>query len=175
MKTQILQLLTSVAAYSDQHLSEIECDLMQLDALQDEAINKLCASFIAMQHTVNLQQQTLSEMLLVGSSLAEYAAHIETMQRDISLHARDAVAGLQFQDMTSQLIGRMVFHLSGVRDVLGALDTGAASLSEEPHDRLPRMLNDLNDLVGAHRSDMTGTLRNTVNQRHMGSGEIELF
>jgi hypothetical protein len=175
MKTQILQLLTSVAAYSDQHLSEIECNLMQLDALHDEAIKKLCASFIAMQHAVTLQQQTLSGMLLSGNSLAEYAAQVETVQRDISHHARDAIAGLQFQDMTSQIIDRMVLHLSGVRDVLGALDTGAVSLSEEPHDCLPGMLNDLNDRVGAHRADLTGTLRSTVNQQHMGSGEIELF
>ena len=175
MKTQILQLLTSVAAYSDEHLSEIEGDLMQLNTLQDEAINKLCASFIAMQHAVNLQQQTLSSMVLAGSSLAEYAALIEAMQHDISLHARDAVAGLQFQDMTSQLIGRMVFHLSGVRGVLGALDTGAASLTDESHDCLPGALNDLRDRVGAYHAERAGPLRSTVNQRHTGSGEIELF
>lgn len=175
MNTQILQLLTNVSAYGDQHLSEIECDLMQLDALQDEAIKKLCASFIAMHHAIHLQQQTLSSMLLSGSSLAEYATFVKTTQRDISRHTRQAVAGLQFQDMTSQLIRRMVLHLSDMRDVLGALDMGSDSLSEETLDRLPGMLNDLRDRVGSGCADLTGGLRSTVNQRHMGSGEIELF
>ena len=178
MNTQIMELLTRVSAYGEQHLAEIECDLTQIDALQDEAIKKLCASFIAIHQAVNLQQQTLSSMLLSGSSLAEYATLVEATQRDVSRHAGEAVAGLQFQDMTSQLIGRMVLHLSRLRDAISALDIGNGSLSEETeetHNKLPDRLNALRDAVAAHCAEMSDCLRSTVNQRHMNSGEVELF
>lgn len=175
MNTQIVQLLTSISAYGETHLAEIECDLSQLDALQDEAIKKLCASFIAIHQAVDLQQQTLSSMLLSGGSLTEYATLVEATQRDVSRYAGEAVAGLQFQDMTSQLIDRMVVHLSRLRDALGALDPGTLSLSEETHSHLPDRLNALRDRVATHCTEMSDCLRSTVNQRHMNSGEVELF
>jgi len=174
MNTQIAQGLTHLSAYSGQHLAEIECDLAQLDALQDEAVKKLFASFIAIHEAVNDQQQTLDKLLHAGGSLAEYAVQIQATQAAVSRHAREAVAGLQFQDMTSQLIGRMTSHLSRLRDVVGALDLGDVPAHEDTHHFLEK-LDAFHDRVAAHCTAMSGGLRNTVIQRHMNSGEVELF
>lgn len=174
MNTQITQELTRLSTYGEQHLAEIECDLSQLDALQDEAIKKLFASFIAIHQAVSVQQQTLENLLVSGGSLAEYATLVEATRHEVSRHTGEAVTGLQFQDMTSQLIGRMASHLSRLRDVLGALDLGDVALPET-HNDLPGRLDALRDQVTAHCTGMTGSLRNAVNQRHMNSGEVELF
>lgn len=175
MNTQIAQGLARLSAYSEQHLAEVECDLAQLDALQDEAIKKLFTSFIAIHEAVNNQQQTLEKLLHAGGSLPEYAVQIQATHAEMSRHTREAVAGLQFQDMTSQLIGRMASHLSRLRDVLGALDLGEVPPHEDTHYHFSEKLNALHDRVAAHCTAMSGGLRNTVNQRHMSSGEIELF
>lgn len=175
MNTQIAQGLTRLSAYSEQHLAEVECDLAQLDALQAEAIKKLFASFIAIHEAVNEQQQMLEKLLHAGGSLAEYAVLMQATQAEVSHHTREAVAGLQFQDMTSQLIGRMASHLSRLREVLSALDLGEVPPHEDTHHHFSEKLNALHERVAAHCTAMPGGLRNTVHQRHMNSGEVELF
>ena len=84
------------------------------------------------------------------------------------------MTGLQFQDMTSQLIRRMALHVTGLRDVLDALGTDVSTLSESADDT-HLVLDDISDRVDARCIELAGDLRSTVNQRHMESGEIELF
>jgi hypothetical protein len=143
--------------------------------LLDEAIKKLCTSFMAIHHAVDLQQESLNSLLAGNISAPEYAARFETLRGEISQHVGAAVTGLQFQDMTSQLIGRMVQHLAGLRDVFGALDTNGKVLPESSNDALLVTLNHISDRVGARCTELAGGVRSTVNQRHMNSGDIELF
>lgn len=175
MNTQVMHLLSGVSTHGDQHLAEVERDLVQMDVLLDEAIKKLCASFMAIHHAAAQQQEALNSMLADGASAPEYAARFNAIQDEINRHVGAAVTGLQFQDMTSQLIRRMVLHLSGLRDVFGALDTNGAALPESANETLLTLLDDISTRVGAHCSALAGGVRSTVNQRHMESGEIELF
>lgn len=170
-----MRLLSGVSVHGDQHLAEVERDLVQMDMLLNEAIRKLCASFMAIHHATELQQETLKSMLSVEKPLPEQAAHLETLREEIGQHVSAAVTGLQFQDMTSQLIGRMVQHLAGLRDVFGAIGNGAADLPESEREEMVVMLNRISDRVGARCSELAGAVRSTVNQRHMESGDIELF
>jgi hypothetical protein len=175
MNAQVVRLLSDVSVHGDQHLAEVERDLVQMDVLLDEAIKKLCASFMAIHHAVDRQQEALNGMLADGISAPEHAAHVEALREEIAEHVGAAVTGLQFQDMTSQLIGRMVQHLAGLRDVFGALDANGAVLPESSDEALLAMLGDISDRVGARCSELAGSVRSTVNQRHMNSGDIELF
>jgi len=68
-----------------------------------------------------------------------------------------------------------VQHLAGLRDVFGALDANGAVLPESGDEALLAMLGDISDRVGARCSELAGSVRSTVNQRHMNSGDIELF
>jgi hypothetical protein len=175
MNIQVVRLLSGVSVHGDQHLAEVERDLVQMDVLLGEAIKKLCASFMAIHHAVDLQQEALNSLLADKLAAPEYAARFETLRGEIDQHVGAAVTGLQFQDMTSQLIGRMVQHLAGLRSVFGALDANGAVLPESGNEALLTMLNDISDRVGAHCSELASGVRSTVNQRHMNSGDIELF
>ena len=175
METQVMRLLSGVSTHGDQHLAEVERDLVQMDVLLNEAIKKLCTSFMAIHHAIDLQQETLKSMLATGKPAPEQAARLETLREEIGQHVGAAVTGLQFQDMTSQLIGRMVQHLAGLRDVFGALGNGSADLPESGSEEMLVMLNHISDRVGARCSELAGAVRSTVNQRHMESVDIELF
>lgn len=175
LNVEVVHLLTGVSAHGDQHLAEVERDLVQMDVLLDEAVKKLCASFMAIHHAVDLQQKALNSVLDEGVSPAESAARFEALRGEISRHVGAAVTGLQFQDMTSQLIGRMVQHVAGLRDVFGALDTNGTVFPESNNEALLQTLGQISDRIGACRSERAGCVRSTVNQRHMDSGDIELF
>ena len=176
MNTQVMRLLSGVSVHGDQHLAEVERDLVQMDALLSEAIKKLCTSFMAIHQAIDLQQETLKGMLSTEKTAPEQAARLEALREEIGQHVGAAVTGLQFQDMTSQLIGRMVQHLAGLRDVFGALGTkGSADLPESGSEEMLAMLSHISDRVGARCTELAGTVRSTVNQRHMESGDIELF
>ncbi|MHB1247633.1 MAG: chemotaxis protein, partial [Sulfuriferula sp.] len=72
--------------------------------------------------------------------------------------------------------GRMVTHLSGLRDVFGALDTGSTNvLPESNHEDIITLLNSLNQMLAERSVVLEGALRRAVSQRHMESGDIELF
>jgi len=175
MNMQAMHVLARVSVHSGQHLTEVERDLVQMDVLLDEAIKKMCASFMAIHHAVALQQETLNGLLADGLPAPEYAARFEALRGVIDQHVGAAVTGLQFQDMTSQLIGRMVQHLAGLRDVFGALDTNGSVPPDSSNEALLATLNQISDRVGARCTELAGGVRSTVNQRHMESGDIELF
>ena len=170
MNPQFLRLLSGVTVHGDQHLSEVERDLVQMDVLLDEAIKKLCASFMAIHDAVALQQETLRSMLSSGAPAPDCVARFEAIQGEINRHVGAVVTGLQFQDMTSQLIRRMVLHLAGLREVFGALDARGSGGED-----VLAMLSRINDRVGAQSGEVVGVARSAVNQRHMESGDIELF
>jgi hypothetical protein len=110
-----------------------------------------------------------------GLSAADFAARCEGIQGEIKRHISAAMTGLQFQDMTSQLIGRMALHLAGMRDVFGALDVNGSVPPESGTEALLAALGSVSDRVALRFSELEGVVRSTVNQRHMESGDIELF
>ena len=175
ISAQVMHLLSGLSAHGDRHLAEVERDLVQMDGLLDEAIKKLCASFMAVHSAVAEQQQALDGLLHGGMSASDYAARVEIIHGEINRHVGAAVTGLQFQDMTSQLIGRMVQHLTGLRDVFGALDSHVPILPESSDESLLDRLNRISERVGARCSEQACGVRSTVDQRHMESGDIELF
>lgn len=175
MEVEVAHLLTGISAHGDQHLAEVERDLVQMDVLLDEAVKKLCASFMAIHQAVDLQQEALNSVFEEGVPPAESAARFKVIRGEISRHVGAAVTGLQFQDMTSQLISRMVQHVAGLRDVFSALDTNGTVFPESNNEALLRALGQISDRIGASRNERAGGVRSTVNQRHMDSGDIELF
>ncbi len=176
MGSQVKRLLSGVSDHGDQHLAEVETDLVQMNILLGEAIKKLGASFMAIHGALCIQQETVNLLLSGGTPAPECVARLEAIHGEIGQHVNAAVTGLQFQDMTSQLIGRMVEHLAGLRDVFGALDTGSSSvLPESGNEEIIVLLNNLNKVLAERSMVLEGSLRKAVNQRHMESGDIELF
>ena len=175
LNVQVLNLLSGVSTHGDHHLAEVERDLVQMDGLLNEAIKKLCTSFMAINFAIAKQQEALDSMLKDGMSAPDYAARIEIIHGEINRHVGAAVTGLQFQDMTSQLIGRMVMQLTGLRDVFSELDSDEPTFPDSSNEDLLEKLNDISVRVGTRCSELSCDVRSAVNQRHMESGEIELF
>jgi chemotaxis regulatin CheY-phosphate phosphatase CheZ len=167
--------LAGVTADGARHLDEVERDLSQMDALLDAAVQKLSTSFLAIHQLAVRQQQCLQELAQAGASATESAAALQSLREEIERHVATAVTGLQFQDLTSQLIGRMAGHVAGVREVLATLDAHAAALDAEGHTAHLSALAPLVPRIAAHGATMATHAPRKVVQQHMESGDIELF
>lgn len=169
-------LLGGVAEQGLGHLAEVETDLVQTALLLAEAIEKLGASFMAIHASVSAQQDAIQRLLGGAIPSADELAELKNIQRSIGQHVNAAVTGLQFQDMTNQLIDRSRSHAGAVREVLVLL-TGAAE-KIGPQTDLPTLaglLDQTNAAIKARRASQRDTLRKAVSQTHMESGDVELF
>jgi hypothetical protein len=174
--SQLKRLLSSLSEHSAQHLTETETDLVQTTVLLAEAIDKMSASFMAIHEAATAQQQAV-ELLMSGVQITpEMTEQIKAKQVEIGQHVNAAVTGLQFQDMTNQLIGRAVRRVTGLREVMGGVGSGSAIVSpEDDVVRLHNALENINKMLEAQSLKLEGELWKAVRQTHMESGDIELF
>lgn len=176
MGTQVKHLLETVAENGNLHLTEVETDLMQTTFLLGEAIEKLSASFMAIHETVRAQQAMVDTLLAGGAAPQDSAAQLKVLEAEIGKHVNAAVTGLQFQDMTTQLIGRTVRRVTGLREVLDLLEGGSAGVLEDASpEALAQVLHNLNAMVENQAQKLESLLWKPVQQTHMESGDIELF
>lgn len=174
--SQVKNLLSGVSDHGTQHLTEVETDLVQTAVLLGEAIEKLGASFLAIHAAVTAQQEIV-ELLLAGKADApEVAQRIKAVHGEIGAHVNAAVTGLQFQDLTNQLIERTVKRVAGLRQFLGALGTsGAVVMPESDNEQLTALLEGVNHTLVSQSQELDGFLRKAVHQENLGCGDIELF
>ncbi len=174
--SQVKRLLSAVSDHGTQHLTEVETDLTQTSFLLGEAIAKLGASFMAIHAAVSTQQETVDLLLSGAPPTPEIAAGLRARQGEIAAHVNAAVTGLQFQDMTSQLIGRTVQRVTGLRDVLGALGAAGADMPAESRiEAIVATLEKLNATLERQSVQLESALWKAVCQTHMESGDVELF
>lgn len=124
-------------------------DVEQTGSLLDEAIDQLNPSFSALSE--GLQQQDASP----ASDAPPLTPHV---------HA--AITGLQFHDLTSQLLHRIRLRLEGLREIVV---TETELDSAEPD--WGRALQTLTTQQAALEQQLQGALR----QQTLDSGDIELF
>lgn len=174
--SQVKRLLSGLSDHGNQHLTEVETDLVQTNFLLGEAIEKLGTSFMAIYDAVSAQQHAV-DLLLAGATLTpEISAILKAAQREIGLHVNAAVTGLQFQDMTSQLIGRTVRRVAGLRDVLGAVGvSGAGLVDASDPEEIAALLSEIDMALENQSATLESLLWKAVSQTHMESGDIELF
>lgn len=173
---QLRRLLSGLSDHGNQHLTEVETDLVQTTFLLSEAIEKLGESFMAIHKGVCAQQEAVDKLLASNPATPEVTEQLKNMQGEISGHINSAVTGLQFQDMTSQLIGRTVRRVTGLRDVLGAVgSSGSGVLPESDAEEIVDLLNRINKLLEDQSVKLESGLWKQVAQTHMNSGDVELF
>lgn len=167
--------LSRATVVAGHHLQAVESDLVQMDGLLDAAIHKLSASFLAIHETAARQQTLLQRLADDRCPADECAAALRAMHDDIEQHLAAAVTGLQFHDITSQLIRRMASHVGGAREVLDTLDAHAAALDAQGHAAHLSALAPLRARIAAHGVALAAHSPRKVGQQHMESGDIELF
>lgn len=178
---ELRRLLAAVSENGKQHLLEVESDLVQTMLLLNEAIEKLGQSFTVIHQAVGKQQAKLDELLVqqaahgqeVDSKTVEV---ISDMREVISDEVGATVTGLQFHDLTSQLISRTISRVNGLRDLLSALDThGAVMTADHEHEDIARLLEEMSENMKNRSIALEGGLQQSIRQQHLGCGDIELF
>lgn len=173
--SQVKHLLSNLSDHGAQHLTEIETDLVQTSILLGEAIEKLSASFMAIHEAASAQQEAIDLLLSGEKPTPEIAEKLRARQRDIAQHVNAAVTGLQFQDMTNQLIGRTLKRVTGLRGVLDGVGSGSTGISDSNAEEIIASLNSINKVLEEESTKLETALWKAVCQTHMESGDIELF
>jgi hypothetical protein len=131
---------------------------------------------MAIHETVRAQQEMVDALLAGGPPPENGAERLKALQAEIDKHVNAAVTGLQFQDMTTQLIGRTVRRVTGLREVLDLLEGGSAGvLADAPAEAIAEVLHNLNAMVESQAQKLESILWKPVQQTHMDSGDVELF
>ena len=174
--SQVKRLLTGVSDHGRQHLLEVETDLVQTAFLLGEAVEKLGSSFFALHNAVSAQQREVDILLSEFKEGDPKMDRLRVLRDEIAQHTNEAVTGLQFQDLTSQLLARTVQRIIGLRNVLSELAVEGNDLPVEgQEDEIVTMLNEINKNLDTQSSGLKDLLRKAVHQKDMDSGDIEMF
>lgn len=148
---QAVNYLSGLSELIQGQLEAACADVVQTGSLLDEAIDQLNFSFNALHE---------------GLALHEAALATDTDGPSLTQHVNSAVTGLQFHDLTNQLLQRIRLRLESLRDVVA---TGPVLDGAEPD--WSRALETLATQQTAVEQQLQGALR----QHDLDSGEIELF
>lgn len=174
--SQLKELLSGLADHGHQHLGEAERDLVQTTVLLGEAIEKLTASFMGIHEAVRRQQEAVDALLEQHAAPCETTGHFRSVQEEIGTHISSAVTGLQFQDMTNQLIDRTIRRVGGIKNVLDTLGaSGLGGLPDRDAGEISVLLETINKSLLNQSIKLESVLQKSVSQTHMQSGDIELF
>ncbi len=174
--TELRSLLAAVSQHGQQHLAEVEADLKQTSYLLSEAIEKLGVSFMTIHEAITAQQQVIKNIVKQTIVPAQDVLQLEVLEEKIAREVNAAVTGLQFQDLTSQLIVRTIKRVNGLKELLDELATHGNEIdADNEHDEIAKFLEHMNHSLNVGSHALEGGLRRAVNQQDMGSGDIELF
>lgn len=173
---ELRALLAAVSKHGDWHLVEIETDLQQTMYLLEEAINKLSTSFLNVHDALTEQQALLNALTTAGLLSTEQAQTLEAHQTRITQEIDRVITGMQFQDMTNQLLQRTVNRVNGLKSLLQELSSHQAPmLAEDENEEIRRFIMQLNQQFHQGSQHLSGHLRKAVNQHDMATGDIDLF
>jgi methyl-accepting chemotaxis protein len=148
---------------------EIRKKITAIDAALSEAtgtVNELASH--DMSHALE-SKQGIEEMMGVLDSLhtrqADVAQKAQTIAREVQEGVHRMIMGMQFQDMTTQLLGHARLRLEGVLEVSSALRAISSMADEHALRQLEHQMEDAKNRE----------LRSPVSQKSMDSGDIDLF
>lgn len=125
-----------------------------------------------MNFALHSKQRVHSTMLRIGEinqSMGQSAQRIDEHASQVSVGVNGAVTALQFQDMTSQLIGHAQKRIQDIDMIISQL-----SASVQQHAQLGDGLSAARVWLRAH-ADQKAERSHPVKQESMSSGDIELF
>ena len=174
--SHVKRLLSGVSDHGKRHLTEVETDLLQTNLLLEEAIDKLTRNFMAIHDAVNAQQATIQLLLEGGNPSAEQKEKLQAMNQQVSSYVNAAITSMQFQDMTSQLIDRTLKRVTGLREFLGTLGSHSEEVTQESgSEEIVELLGKVSMALAIQSLELRSVLRKAVSQKHLESGDIELF
>ncbi len=173
---ELRTLLAAVSHHADGHLLEIDTDLQQTTFLLNEAIEKLSHSFMQVYAELSDQQTALRSLLEAGRLQQEEFAQLEVFHQRIGDEINKVVTGMQFQDMTNQLLHRTIQRVNGLKALLQELAHHQQPIpAATEHEEIRRFILQLNQQINQGSQHLRGHLRKSVNQQDLATGDIDLF
>jgi methyl-accepting chemotaxis protein len=142
-----------------------------LDA--EDSISKL-----ATKDTTNVMESKkhveamMVEISELNQTMEKNGAELNQISTRVEQNVSVAVSTLQFQDMSSQLIGHAQMRLAAIREVVNELAAGTNQL--DSHEYM-KQLATYNQSIIRHVISLDEKKLNPVAQRNFDTGEIELF
>lgn len=131
---------------------------------------------MAVHELVSQQQVVLNEFAKKGEIKQECLSELSLFEEKIGHEVNLMVTGLQFQDMTNQLLHRTIKRVNGLKELLHELEIHGHEMDvSREHQDIAEFLAALNESLDAGSHALTGNLRKSVGQRDMASGDIDLF
>jgi hypothetical protein len=174
---ELRSLLAAVSDHGKQHLIEVEADLQQTTFLLSEAIEKLGVSFMAVYDAVSQQQAVIDGLMAEHKFSEAQTQRLVAFKEKIGEEVNGAVTGLQFQDLTSQLIARTIRRVNGLKELLEELSTHGEEMDpNQEHEDIAKYLDRMNNTLNQSSNALAGGLmRRSVGQKDMATGDIDLF
>ncbi len=122
----------------------------------------------ALQSKIQVQD-TMVRLEGLNSEMREAVAHIDGLAGKVGQEVNSAVQALQFQDLTTQLIGQTGKHIDTVHALISSMDMAVHGI-DDISTRLPVAHQRIREEISKASERST-----PVSQQDMQSGDIELF
>ena len=139
----------------------------------EQTINTLAAT--DMSHVMQSKKHVydmMQDLTRLNETLAQDSIELGRINKEVERNVSTAVSTLQFQDMSSQLIGHAQMRLAAIREVADKIGNGASSAtSQEYLEQIAAYNNSLHE----HVISLDAKKSNPVSQDNFETGDIELF
>ena len=110
----------------------------------------------------------------LNQSISDSLERVAGISEQVQVSVDTAVRGLQFEDMTRQLVEYIGHELVSVRDLIASL-SGDTLHDEEADARLRAGIHEQRALLEQAREHLKRPVQSTVLQQSMDAGDVELF
>ena len=139
----------------------------------EETINTLAAT--DMSHVMQSKQHVydmMQDLTKLNETLATDSIELGRINKEVERNVSTAISTLQFQDMSSQLIGHAQMRLSSLQEVMRKMGNGAETTTG--HEYLEQIAA-YTDSLHEHVVSLDAKKSNPVAQDSFETGDIELF
>ena len=173
---ELQELLQGVVGSSNDCLSEMESDLLQVNLLLMEAINKLGDNVMEIGQGMSIQQQIIDQLTKTGACSPFVSGRFDELRQSVDGNVASVIIAMQFQDITSQLLDRVLSRVRCLQEMLEDIDRLAAGVSgADNEDDVMALIRTVGLESLNKRKDLNASRVRSVMQEHMESGSIDLF
>ncbi|MDR0933945.1 MAG: hypothetical protein LBM56_02480 [Burkholderiaceae bacterium] len=170
------ELLQNMASDNFVYLSEIESDLLQIDLLFRDAVSKLGNNVVGIGKDVRRQQQIVRQLMETGSCSPYALERLGKLGEEMDDNVAAVVTAMQFQDMSSQLIEKVLVRVAALQEVVREMNKLATDVSgAESEGDVQMIIRAVGKEMTSRRRKLEGSHTRQVSQQHMEAGSIELF
>jgi len=139
----------------------------------ETAINKLAANDMTfVMDSKKHVHEMMSDLSALNETMAQNAVELSQINAKVEYNVGVAVSTLQFQDMSSQLIGHAQMRMAALQEVANQMTQGIDSPSRQEYlEQIARY----NQSLHEHVVTLDAKKSNPVAQDNFDTGDIELF